>query len=1228
MSPKLRSWCAVAAWSWFAVASLSSVAAVETAVPPAVAVAASVSGGRADENASAVSDLLGARLAADPRWSLVERSRLQALERELALSAGGFASAATAVRQGRLAHADLVLTCQIRETSDTSGEAVLALVDAQRSVRFGTETVVLGERPAGAWLRSPPVRDVEAMTTTARRLLESGAARWTRDLGRATIAPLAIRFSARTEWREGIAVRWRAALERHGASRNAVVLDLQATEATLDEGLLGSAGLTDLSDQAWIRVADVYLWGRVSVSDVGRDKPSGAQIKIIAWNGTGEPQKFEQRADWDKVDAAFEAAAGHVVAQLSGRADPSPEARRRIAKLLLAEATNGGESDFPFVDAAAFFAPDDVAIQVKRVAYLHHVVSGRKPPVDLSREHARLIRAFWRRPNGDIDLPLLEDQFRYLKESAETHALIREIAEGLHAVPESEVARLPSLFLQWMHLLDRPVDLVAARETFEKIWPTARLVMAETHSPGVTRPSPHAELMINRLYVQGFDAATAARGRRLLAGEGVPRRGGGAVRHLVAAAEAPPPVAAKTTGPQAAPASEMNAIGRATLQRRLYSVSWQANQLAVLRQLLSQGADPLAVGPENESAFQRAFTQRQWENAAEMAAGLDPNLPFPIDRTRSEPVGGYALHAALAAGNFELALQLLDRGARPTKSPIAGVGDSAAILALKSRRTDLIERMLQAGAVPTFGDQPLHWLVDQHDAALLRRILQTLREQKSPLNPLPRWLEEPDAGDRTPLWLAAQSGWKEGVEILLAAGAGTDPKVYSGRKLIEDAVQHPEVMVLLNGRPSAPDNQLAGAVAVAMIVRGDPALETLPIDSAVLRYADLRGSTVLHRACWHKRIGFVRRLIAAGANLDAKNSVGSTPLQFSANMGQVEIAALLIAAGAKVNLANSDGTTPLHWAAISGDPATIRCLLKAGADPTRPGFDNGETAVATAANRPTALAAFRVFLELGVPLQTRDHYGFGTLEHAVNSDEPEAIQFLLDHGVTWNRPWPSEEYHPLKDAVTRAKTRSVRKLLELGLYDDRALGLTKNAEVRAMLEDASRNRGSRAADDAELWPAICEDLEHGAARAQEHVARGGNVNFVGRRWTPLWLAVKSQNVPLVRFLVANGAKRDWYPAGEEGAPVFAQLIRIFPRDGTTFEQNDRECAEIARLMVTHEQVRNYEWILGAAVRTGMNETVKAMLDAGVPTEFVVKELILPGSEAPEKKQEMLRMLGR
>lgn len=78
----------------------------------------------------------------------------------------------------------------------------------------------------------------------------------------------------------------------------------------------------------------------------------------------------------------------------------------------------------------------------------------------------------------------------------------------------------------------------------------------------------------------------------------------------------------------------------------------------------------------------------------------------------------------------------------------------------------------------------------------------------------------------------------------------------------------------------------------------------------------------------------IEQHIAAGTDLNTKDSYGSTPLIIAATFGKSKVAKTLIEAGANVNLKNNDGATALHSAAFLCHVDIVKALLDNGADKT------------------------------------------------------------------------------------------------------------------------------------------------------------------------------------------------------------------------------------------------------------------------------------------------------
>jgi ankyrin repeat protein len=106
------------------------------------------------------------------------------------------------------------------------------------------------------------------------------------------------------------------------------------------------------------------------------------------------------------------------------------------------------------------------------------------------------------------------------------------------------------------------------------------------------------------------------------------------------------------------------------------------------------------------------------------------------------------------------------------------------------------------------------------------------------------------------------------------------------------------------------------------------------------------GFTALHLAAFFGKAAIAKALIDAGADPGAvsANEMHVQPLHSAAAGRHIEVCRLLIAAGADVNAKQRHGFTPLHAAAQHGDDELVELLLSAGADPTIAKDDGGTPA--------------------------------------------------------------------------------------------------------------------------------------------------------------------------------------------------------------------------------------------------------------------------------------------
>src|SRR6185369_15247269 len=151
-------------------------------------------------------------------------------------------------------------------------------------------------------------------------------------------------------------------------------------------------------------------------------------------------------------------------------------------------------------------------------------------------------------------------------------------------------------------------------------------------------------------------------------------------------------------------------------------------------------------------------------------------------------------------------------------------------------------------------------------------------------------------------------------------------------------------------------NELLAAIvdddvsAVKRQLKSDRELATRPFQKPKLYQSKIFhwiyvGDTALHLAAAGYRVEIVKLLLAAGADPNAaKNMRKSGPLHYAADgfitgpvwdaKRQVMTIRCLLDAGADINAQDKNGATPLHRAVRTRCVAAVKFLLAAGADPT------------------------------------------------------------------------------------------------------------------------------------------------------------------------------------------------------------------------------------------------------------------------------------------------------
>ncbi len=185
--------------------------------------------------------------------------------------------------------------------------------------------------------------------------------------------------------------------------------------------------------------------------------------------------------------------------------------------------------------------------------------------------------------------------------------------------------------------------------------------------------------------------------------------------------------------------------------------------------------------------------------------------------------------------------------------------------------------------------------------------------------------------------------------------------------------------------------------------------------------AQADGTTPLHWAVYNVDRELVEALIKKRARADVVNRYGASPLAEAVKVASVPLVELLLEAGADANVANEDGQTALMLAARTGNVTVAELLVKAGADVNRREEHKDQSAVMWAAgeNHPE-MVAFLVAKGADLSIRAKS-----TDWGSQISNEPR-VQYRPVGGLT-----------PLLDAARAGCLGCVRTMVDAGADKDR-----------------------------------------------------------------------------------------------------------------------------------------------------------------------------------------------
>ena len=184
----------------------------------------------------------------------------------------------------------------------------------------------------------------------------------------------------------------------------------------------------------------------------------------------------------------------------------------------------------------------------------------------------------------------------------------------------------------------------------------------------------------------------------------------------------------------------------------------------------------------------------------------------------------------------------------------------------------------------------------------------------------------------------------------------------------------------------------------------------------------------------------LKKLIAKGADVDAKNQEGWPLLVLAAKEGHADIVRILIKNRAQINVRDDEwGLTPLHIAAHQGHVDVVKVLIDAGMHSARLNAHArwGHTPLEYAASRGHK-DVVELLLAKGADIEAADDWNNTALLQSTANNHLEIVKLLLDRGANVEARIKPGLETPLHKAAMKGHLEVARLLLDAGAYiDDR-----------------------------------------------------------------------------------------------------------------------------------------------------------------------------------------------
>ncbi len=537
---------------------------------------------------------------------------------------------------------------------------------------------------------------------------------------------------------------------------------------------------------------------------------------------------------------------------------------------------------------------------------------------------------------------------------------------------------------------------------------------------------------------------------------------------------------------------------------------------------------------------------------------------------------------AISKESTEMVEYLIKRGAKLNHVPkinpnsiLANSGKNPLLFAIRQKNIEMVELLINLGADIQVRDSQNETVLMQ--AVDAPEILKLLIEKGADVNAKAVYNLGFGNTDQQPLFSAIAVNNLESVKILLKAGAKVDSRRWDKRTPLMEA---------------AAEMRNNDGIVKALIAAG-----------ADVNALDEHGYTPLRYAVmFDNKLEVVKALVAKGANVTSSvldearrnnnneiiaalqiNAV--SPLSRAAIEGNLSKVKALIISGEKIDEQGSEGRTALIWAAAHGHTEIVTALIQAKANMNIQDKDKNTPLMRASKNGHTSVV--KALVKAGANVHIKTPY-YNALSFYGNA---EIAKILIAQKIDVNVPCPDINTVLLK-AIYANDVALVKMLIKFGAdLNHRSSKQTPLMIVKNWISGEEDSKEMLGVLGPDLPPLIVAVIEQNIKKVSQLIAAGAQINSTDEEGkTPLIWACDKANREIVKILIKAGANVNAQSKSNASALLFTaedKIVKDLIKAGANVNIQDKDG----------------NTALINAARNGNNEIIKILIQEKANVNF-------------------------